>query len=331
MSNVFILLRCPRAAGTSFNLSYGEGGSSGEACRISEGVLRRMRIRVLTFNVGLMRLRLGGVTVFENPAGVGRRAPMIVRRLRDVCLRENPDIVCLQECYEQEHRDAVKVALRPEYPYMATSHYHTWMNSGLMTFCKHPHPVLSFRRVPHTVECLYERVFGDRAMLVTRVAYRGTRPLTVVNAHLSSGCPVEGDEIAAIRHRQIRDIDRAVESTDCPGPVIVAGDFNCSTKVTPQNYRGMERLGWVDAWPAANGGGVPETPTWDKANPLNADKPSLQGRSHRCDHIWVARRSGALSVHECRVIAERDPVSDHYAVIADVEITPTPSVPPDWG
>ena len=278
-----------------------------------------MRLRILTFNVGLMRVRMGGHTLFENPAGVERRAPLLVSRIRDACRRARADVVCLQECYEQEHRDAIKTALRPEYPFLATSHFHTWMNSGLMTFSKHP--LLSFRRVPHSDRCRYESVFGDRAMLVARIAPEGRRPVTVVNAHLSSGCPVDSPEMTAMRHRQIHDIDRAIDShrPDDAEPVIVAGDFNCSPQVTPRNYAEMGRLGWSDAWVMANGPDALGV-TWDKNNPLNVNKPSFQGRSHRCDHVWVARSGGPFSVRSCRVFADGHPVSDHYAVAADVDL-----------
>lgn len=283
-----------------------------------------MRLRVLTFNVGLMRLRVGGLTVFENPVGVDRRAPLVLTRIRDTCRAERVDIVCIQECYEQDHRDMLKVALRPEYPFMATSHFHTWMNSGIITFSKHP--ILSFRRVPHSRQCGYERVFGDRAMLVTRIAPDGDleNPVLVVNAHLSSGCPDDTVEMMAIRHEQISDIDRTIESerADAFEPVIVAGDFNCGPQVCPRNYAEMVRLGWVDAWVAANGTGA-QGITWNKSNSLNVHKPSLQGRSQRCDQVWVARSDGPLTVHGCRVFIEADPSSDHYAVTADISIKQT--------
>lgn len=283
-----------------------------------------MRIRILTFNVGLMRISLGGITLFENPAGVDARSRTFLSRVRDVCRRARADVVCVQECYEQEHRDMLKITLRPDYPFMATSHFHTWINSGIMTFSKHP--ILSFRRVPHTDQCRYERVLGDRSMLVARIAYNGDAPVTIVNVHLSSGCPSDSAEMLAIRHRQIRDIDATID-INCPDseePVVVAGDLNCGPQVTPRNYEEMVRLGWMDAWTASHGPGDIGI-TWDKSNPLNVNKLSLHGRSLRCDHVWVARRVDAATVHGCALMEDADPVSDHYAVAADISFSKAPT------
>ena len=274
----------------------------------SAGSLSSMRIKIATFNVGLLRLHICGNTLLENPEGTLRRAPLVARDIRGSCM--DADVVCVQECYEQQHRDAIRDAMQPDYPFMATSHYHTVLNSGLMTFSKHP--VRGSRRAPHTDAFWYERMFGDRAMLVATVHPLGGTPFTVVNAHLSSGIPADGPDAARMRKIQINDISREI-ANEGSELVIVAGDFNCSPTVTPDCYREMLALGWEDAWV-----GMDDQYSWDKTNPLNASKPTIQGASQRCDQVWIARGNARIL---SSAIYKRNDLSDHYLVASEILVT----------
>ena len=70
---------------------------------------------VLTWNVGLMRIKMCGKTVFSNPPFVQERAQHIAPSI----LSHKADVVALQECYEVEHVDMLVDALSSQYPFNA--------------------------------------------------------------------------------------------------------------------------------------------------------------------------------------------------------------------
>mmetsp|Transcript_11868 Transcript_11868/g.29736 ORF Transcript_11868/g.29736 Transcript_11868/m.29736 type:complete len:130 (-) Transcript_11868:874-1263(-) len=72
-------------------------------------------LRILTLNVGLLRLRLFGVQVFSNPPYVLQRLEEIPKTIREL----RPDVVCLQECYEQSHLEKIKESLSDMLPHAA--------------------------------------------------------------------------------------------------------------------------------------------------------------------------------------------------------------------
>jgi endonuclease/exonuclease/phosphatase family metal-dependent hydrolase len=275
-----------------------------------------MRLRVVTYNVGLMRLRAMGVTLFERPADVARRAVAVPRYIRGVTA--DADVLCIQECYEEEHREAMRTALSDAFPYSCHSDpvRGPWLNGGLMTFSRYP--IESSVHMAHGRRCWYEALFGDRSMLVARLrAPSGT--LSVINAHLSAGIEVDSPGTMEIRDSQIEDLRLRVreELRRCDG-VIIAGDFNCSPDVAPRNYAMLScTRKWRDAW-LEGGGGRQGGVTWDAdRNPLNAGR-MFPGRSHRCDHVWVAGER--IVVGSCRLVDAPPRVSDHYGVECTLRI-----------
>ena len=103
--------------------------------------LEQKKLRILSFNVGLLRFRAFGVTaftLFSNPPYAKERFPHICKSLAEF---EDVDIICLQECYEDAHFEQLVVALKPKYPYHArvSSGFSVLkFNNGLVTFSKHP-------------------------------------------------------------------------------------------------------------------------------------------------------------------------------------------------
>lgn len=276
------------------------------------------RLRVVTFNVGLMRIHAWGCTLFENPVGVAARAPLVAARMERLC--RDADLVCVQECYEREHR-ATLVRAMGAHPHLAFSTEGAWLNSGLMVFSKHP--IAQSERIPHGACCSYERVMGDRSMLAARIRLLGPGPgfVNLLNVHLTAGVPPASEQMKIIRTRQLKDISDKVRTFPRGEPIIVAGDFNFSPEVAPENYREMSGLGLRDAWlhsphpPGADEAGI----TWDADNPLNRAKSPLQGSSHRCDQVWVG---GGARAARSEVVGSRAPLSDHYGVAVDIDVGP---------
>lgn len=266
-----------------------------------------MYLKVVTFNLGLMRIHAWGCTIFENPPMVAARSRPAVYRVRDLC--GDADVVCIQECYEAQHRQFLRDAM-VYHGHAAYSHDATWLNSGLMVFSKHP--IIKSKRIPHAKCCAYERVLGDRAMLLASIQTAAGR-VSVVNVHLSSGADPSSRVMTDIRAQQIADVDRLIRQLPRDDHVIVAGDFNFSPKVSPENYAQMSDLGLRDVWNHTPHPEGDEGITWDLLNPLNYRKAECGETSHRCDQIWVGRRIRPVW---CAVIDKNRPVSDHYGVAA---------------
>ena len=93
-------------------------------------------LKLLSFNVGLLRLSLFGIPVFSNPPYANQRLPYIPNKIR--CI--NADIVSIQECYEKKHADFIISNLRDIYPYNAR--YNTGgiikFHNGLLFLSKYP-------------------------------------------------------------------------------------------------------------------------------------------------------------------------------------------------
>ena len=269
-------------------------------------------VKVRTFNIGLMRLRIGGGTLFENPEMVEKRAPNMMQYLKHEC--RDSDVVCLQECYEDAHRRELKLHM-DSHPHMACSFEKTFLNSGLVVMSKHP--FVSVRRVPHESSCVYEKIFGDRAMLVTKIGLDGTI-ITVINAHLSAGAPVDTPIMNAMRRSQVADINRQVRASTTP--TLVVGDFNCSPTVGSECYESMIGVGWKDAWAETNGGrdGI----TLDRDNALNRSKGGLLcTRSQRCDHIWYVGDEWRALGSSVFGDSPDGALSDHYGVAARLKLS----------
>jgi hypothetical protein len=72
-------------------------------------------LKILTWNVGLLRLRICGVEVFSNPPFADQRLPYIPDMIR----KKGADIIALQECYESAHAEMITDSLKDIYPYCA--------------------------------------------------------------------------------------------------------------------------------------------------------------------------------------------------------------------
>jgi mRNA deadenylase 3'-5' endonuclease subunit Ccr4 len=72
-------------------------------------------LTILSYNVGLLRLKLFGLTVFSNPPHAAERLPHIPEALRSA----NADIIFIQECYEEKHAKFLTDSLKESHPYVA--------------------------------------------------------------------------------------------------------------------------------------------------------------------------------------------------------------------
>jgi hypothetical protein len=94
-------------------------------------------IKLLTYNVGLLRIRVCGKEVFANPPFSKQRMPF----LPDAILGAGADIIALQECYEEVHFQQLYKPLKSVYPHFAWRKSKTKLyqcSNGLVMLSKWP-------------------------------------------------------------------------------------------------------------------------------------------------------------------------------------------------
>eukprot|EP00937_MAST-01D_sp_MAST-1D-sp2_P000690 g690.t1 len=181
---------------------------------------------------------------------------------------------------------------------------------------------------------LFEGSFLRRGMLAVDCTVKG-HAVRVLNAHLALG--VRNAE----RLHQVAELYEfalAGDNADRTRPVFVLCDSNSDAAQPDMAW--LRRAGFVDSflecWGAGGrgkGAGAEvalrgDTPhggwTWDNANALT--KGNLIEPDQRLDYVYVlpAQPGGggsAARVVEARIVGDAPPVSDHYPVVATVELT----------
>jgi endonuclease/exonuclease/phosphatase family metal-dependent hydrolase len=138
------------------------------------------------------------------------------------------------------------------------------------------------------------------------------------------------------RENQVVAIDdavRAIGRTNTTAPHILTGDMNATPDSDEMRFlRGLttlagKRTHWQDAWlrhhPHDDGF------TWSSENELTRPLRSLD-IDRRLDYVYVTSRKkdGRGTIHDCQlVLTERDPAekfcaTDHYGVLADIQVVP---------
>ena len=140
------------------------------------------------------------------------------------------------------------------------------------------------------------------------------------------------------REDQVMAIEAAVAARESTVPQILLGDFNARPEADEIRWLvGLTTLGerramFQDAWAQIH----PGEPgwTWSATNPQAAALAFL-GPNRRLDYIFVtpARRDGRARIHDCRMVFDHPDAdgvyaSDHFGLLADVQITPDSPAPP---
>jgi endonuclease/exonuclease/phosphatase family metal-dependent hydrolase len=137
------------------------------------------------------------------------------------------------------------------------------------------------------------------------------------------------------REKQVLAIDDALRAIETDRPQLLCGDFNATPDSDEIRFlRGLHTLGgrrthYQDAFLRCQ----PTAPgiTWSSENELTRPLRSLD-IDRRIDYVFVTtrKRNGVGTIHDARVVlnerdAEGRAASDHYGVVADVQIAPNPA------
>lgn len=283
----------------------------------------RTLIRVLTFNVGLLDLRIGRIKIAEVPY-CDERLPHIIDALKG----SGADVICLQEVFSVQHCELLTKSLREVYPHFVRHENggRLRLSHGLLTLSKFPVKRAAF--VPFAAAPGFERFWIRRgALTVTVDIGPDESPLSIVNVHTTSGGRggSETREADRVRDLQIEELHAAASAL--PGRTLICGDFNAGPEASPNNYQTVLSKGYTDAFALLHpeAAGVKGTVTWDPTNELNdqtgrfADSPP-----QRVDHIFLSDAAmETLEATEARIEFEAPLVtvagktvtlSDHFGL-----------------
>ncbi|MDB4952630.1 MAG: Endonuclease/exonuclease/phosphatase [Myxococcales bacterium] len=267
-----------------------------------------------------------------------RRVALAVKQLRALA----PDVVCLQEVQPLDHGTTADALAAPLGMHAHYAKACEWADGAWGPGSKAGEQGLAIlSRAPlldNRVLALPDPRDGDiRILLSGQVATSGG-PIWVHTTHLHYKLD---DGVA--RERQVCAIDAAIraERTNDSAPQILCGDFNATPDSDEIRFlRGLttlegRRTHFQDAWLRLHrepgpGDGPAEGITWSSENRHTRPLRSLD-LDRRIDYVLVTSRKkdGRGTVADCRVVmTEREGTdeicaSDHYGVVADIQIVAT--------
>lgn len=243
------------------------------------------RLRVVTYNCGLLDYRLFGISCLTNPAFVRERFPHVVTALKSIA--ETTDVLLLQEVYDKVHINAIVTALSEELPNVAKyfSGGFLKLNNGLLVLSRHHISHFAFHQYRKVDS--RERRFATKGFLEVVVTTEAWGKLCFTNHHTTAGGndsvpESETEEWRQDELQQSLDVlrERVAEGCEC----FIAGDLNTGHTYSPHNLRFLVENGWTDSWAATNGGSE-DGFTWENKNLLNAQNVHASSPSARVDHI----------------------------------------------
>ncbi|MFZ2804136.1 MAG: endonuclease/exonuclease/phosphatase family protein [Patescibacteria group bacterium] len=288
---------------------------------VLEGTLST-RLTVLTFNAGLLRVRVLGATLNAPVPFVAERLQALPAALASV----NADLVALQEIYEEPHRLWLAQELRHKFPYAAWVQDHgiAQVSNGLMTLSRYPLEAPAFELFANAP--FGERHLARKGFLSCVVRTLAFGPVRFFNTHTASG-GILGYTVnplhERLRGKQVAQLNRAAKLRQDEA-VLVAGDFNAGPESSPGNYREILADGFLDAYAEAKVRRGPLV-TWDPQNPLTIDGPHRNAPAQRVDHVFIPLSSSRLfHVENAHIVLDRPTIetdggpvtpSDHYGLL----------------
>lgn len=268
-------------------------------------------LRVLTLNVGLLRVRLLGRTLLE-VAHLDERLRALPPALADT----GADVICLQEAFSPRHRDVLVDGLRNTHPYAALCDGgRRRLTHGLLVLSRTPLRDVSFTRF--TAVQPWQRLLVRPGVLTATVTAPGIGDVRVLDVHATAGGGVgpEAPRVERLRDRQLLQASQLGLGSDVP--TLLCGDLNTGPQASPANLTRLLQQGWSNPVSAGT--------TWDPTNPLNRGGLFDGSPAQRVDHVLLDPVAATrLLVRDARVVLDRPAVevpggwvtvSDHAGVL----------------
>jgi len=240
-----------------------------------------------------------------------------------------PDVVALQEVRDVPGRipNQAETLARPlgfSHVFAASTHWGGG-DEGLAILSRFPITAHETRRLPHSSDV--------EGRIVLSAALDGEAgPLWVHTTHMSYR-----ESEGRMREDQVMVLDETVTAHKNDNPQVMMGDFNTVPNADEIRWLvglttlGERRVHYQDAWDILNAGAPGYT--WARAN-FYTDRMGWLRADRRLDYIFVTppRRDGRGTIHAARVVLDQ-PVtlpsgevmfpSDHFGMMADVQVTPS--------
>lgn len=279
--------------------------------------------KLITFNVGLLDLRVVGKTMFKPTEYIEERARIIPSQL----LSQDADVIALQEIYDKKHIDFFIKELKESYPFYFFKHNSQFkLNNGLMIFSKYPF-VSTKGESQYDKGPIDEWFMADRGLLSAVIKLNDNINLDIVNLHATSGGTLHKQDDDSINFSRQMQMEQALKLAIASKTnyQIILGDVNAGPEISQMNYKYLLENDFTDAYAKyASQKGISAKPTWDGANPLNSMRGYTAKDAQRIDHIYLSKRLSMISKLEsvARVFDENMvtvngkgyPLSDHYGV-----------------
>ena len=280
-------------------------------------------LKIITFDAGLLDLRIVGRTMYKPTEYIDQRAKLIPQQL----LTRNADIIALQEVYEKKHIDFFISKLKKEYPYYFFKHNSYFkLNNGLMIFSKFP--FVSTKGESQNEKGPIDELFiADRGLLSAVIKLDNNTNIDIVNLHATSGGTLNKQDSDSINIKRQKQIEKALElaiesNTEFQ---IIVGDINAGPSISKINYAYLLENDFTDAYGEySKVNNLNAKPTWEGANPLNAMHGYTAADNQRIDHLYLSKQ---LTNNSQIILVERIfdeniftvegksfPLSGHYGV-----------------
>jgi endonuclease/exonuclease/phosphatase family metal-dependent hydrolase len=272
----------------------------------------------------MQRVRVLTINLWGEQPPLERRMALLIEGIAAL----TPDVVALQEVQDRPpglpNQAAALAAAVGMQSVFAPAVAFRGGHEGLALLSRFPIVGHEARPLPHATT--------DEARVVLSAGFEagGAAPLWVHTTHLNYRLH-HGQQ----REDQVMAVEAAVAARPDAVPQVVLGDFNARPDsdeirwLTGLHTLGGRRVCFQDAWARVH----PDAPgwTWASANPQTRSLSFLQ-LDRRLDYIFVTpqRRDGRGRILDCRVVFDQPGadgvfVSDHYGLLADIQITPDPT------
>jgi endonuclease/exonuclease/phosphatase family metal-dependent hydrolase len=298
--------------------------------------------RVLTYNLGLLRV-LGSdwVPIVE------ARARVAPRELARFVQASSPQIVMLEEVWNERHAQAIEKELEPlGYTFIRpTQPSLLGLSAGLLLAIKSPLSVVDWKFTRFTKSTFLDSLTGKGVLEVTlQDPTNGNLQFAVVGTHTVALDTAKGEakdqkQVEAFT-TQAKEILAAVQRRSENGrlPTLLMGDFNVGPGYADAQYRQIADSGsLVEAGASL----YPSSPliSWDPQNPLvkygefpleppaKIDHVFMQNGTARSWTATSARLVFNMPVDDLSLLPPKaappvsTPLSDHYGFLADVELS----------
>jgi endonuclease/exonuclease/phosphatase family metal-dependent hydrolase len=285
-------------------------------------------LNVLTFNAGLLEVKLLGIPILKTTKYIEERLREIPRAL----IETNADVIALQEVYFRKHQEYILQNVREHYPYHACHQTRLGKpDNGLMILTKYP--IFSYEFYPSKISGSFEERFVlQKGVLAVEVVLSEKVKVLILNVHPTSGGmgdKQESENAHTARGFQIRqalDIFATKENDN----TIILGDFNAGPELDKLSYEILSEKGFVDVFLLyCKNNNLQPKPTWDKQNILIMEGTHSHTSSQRIDHIFISEKLiknvslnkvfRTLDQPQIEIDGKEISLSDHYAIQAILE------------